>query len=284
MRASSSALTEQVFVVAEGESGLRLDRFLSRRIPKMSRASLQQAICERVSISSRAAPKASRQVFAGEVITIRPREASAGALDWSAPTVLHESAGWLVADKPAGLATTPTAARPGEDMASLTGLHPAHRLDRFTSGCLVLTWEAEAARHFERAFREQRVRKEYLALVHGVPKDAAFVVDAAIAPDERSRVPGTMRVAGSGQGGADAVTEVSVLAASPDGATALVSARPRTGRKHQLRVHLAHAEHAIGGDLLYGGDERDFIRLQLGQPLAAESAAGCLPRHFMARA
>jgi RluA family pseudouridine synthase len=195
-------------------------------------------------------------------VTIARREAPEGGP--AAPPILLESEGWLVIDKPAGLATTPNASRPGQDVATVTGLAPAHRLDRFTSGCLLLTWTPEAARHFERAFRERLVRKEYVAVVRGVPSEPAFVVDAPLGPDALSRVPSKMRVAPDGE---PATTRVTLLAS--DGGTSLVRAEPLTGRRHQIRVHLAHAGHPIVGDLLYGDDEREFVRFQLGQSAAS---------------
>jgi RluA family pseudouridine synthase len=265
----TTQLQPQVFVVSDAEDGLRLDRFLGRRIPRMSRTSVQEAIACRVSISSGASPKPSRQVHPGEVVTIRPREASVAARAHAEPAVLHEADGWMIVDKPAGLATTPSAARPGDDLASLTGLSPAHRLDRFTSGCLLLTWTPEAARHFERVFRERLARKDYLAVVHGVPAASAFTIDAPIEPDGASRVPTKMRIAlGGGDDEQEARTDVVVVAAAPDGSTSLLRAVPASGRRHQIRLHLAHAGHPLVGDVLYGGDERDFVRLQLGQPIA----------------
>lgn len=264
----SQTIESQVFVVTDAERGLRLDRFLGRRIPRMSRSSVQEAIASRVSISSGASPKPSRQVFPGEVVTVLPRAIPASALERPAPEVLHEADGWMIVDKPAGLATTPSAARPGEDLATLTGLHPAHRLDRFTSGCLVLTWTQEAARHFERVFREQLATKEYLAIVRGVPAAAEFSVDRAITPDRDSRVPARMRVARDGETGEDVQpARTGFRVEATDGRESLVRAVPATGRRHQIRVHLAHAGHPIAGDLLYGGDERDFVRFQLGQPV-----------------
>ena len=251
------------FVVADSERGLRLDRFLSRRIPRMSRTSVQEAIASRVTLSSGAAPKPSRQVHAGEVVTILPRTVPV-APEREQPAILHEAEGWMIVDKPAGLSTTPTASKPGEDLVSLTGLHPAHRLDRFTSGCLVLTWTPEAARHFEAVFRRQLGCKEYLAIVHGVPAAPRFTVSAPIARDESSRVPTKMRAAARADAhGADAATDVELLAT--DGRVSLVRASPLTGRRHQIRVHLAHAGHPLVGDLLYGGDERDFVNWQLGR-------------------
>ena len=85
---SATRLQPQVFVVCDAERGLRLDRFLARRIPRMSRNSVQEAISCRVTISSGAAAKPSRQVFPGEVVTVRPREVPETLADRAAPTIL----------------------------------------------------------------------------------------------------------------------------------------------------------------------------------------------------
>jgi len=253
----------QEFVVSEAHRGWRLDHFLQSMIPRMSRSSVQEAIEQRVTLSSGARPKPSRHVVPGDVVRISFRERQDDA-PLPQPRVLLDAAQFMVVDKPAGLSTTPHAARPEEDVASVVGLAPAHRLDRGTTGCLVLVKTALAARHFEQSFREHRVRKEYLAVVAGIPEDASWSIDAPLSADPSSRVPGRMRV---DPHGAPASTDCELIGASRAASLALVRARPRSGRRHQVRVHLAESGHPIAGDLLYGGDERHFIRHQLGQGL-----------------
>lgn len=272
----------QSFPVTETFRGYRLDRFLMEMLPRMSRASIQEAIETRVSLASGAGPKSARRLVPGEIVTIRPREAvgaadmpdDAGASGVEIP-VLLERAGWIAVDKPAGLSSVPTARRPGADVASILGLAPAHRLDRFTSGCLLLTREAAAARFFDAAFREGRIRKEYVAVVEGSPSEDVFEIDAPLGQDVNSRVPGRVAVRPDG---AAARTRFEVIARLPG--RSMVRALPLTGRKHQLRAHLAHAGFPIVGDLLYGGDERRFVRWQLGQPV--EIPEGLVPgRHLL---
>lgn len=278
------------FPVTDAYQGMRLDRFLQQMLPRMSRASVQTAIDTRVSLSSGASAKANRRLVVGERVTIAPHrgepqrldpsEAAAGngppGLVANAPiVVLARGDGWLVVDKPAGLATTPMVRRPGADLATRLGASPAHRLDRFTSGCVLVTTDPERARAFDRAFREQRIGKEYVAVVIGTPPAATFEVEAPLGIDTRSRVTGKIGVLPDGL---PARTTFSVLARV--GERTLLRAEPHTGRRHQIRVHLAHVGLPIVGDVLYGADERHFIRLQRGQPFPVP--AGLVPgRHLL---
>lgn len=278
------------FPVTDAYRGMRLDRFLQQMLPRMSRASVQAAIDTRVSLSSGSAAKANRRLVVGERVTIQPHQGEALRMDPSevadpseppglaanAPiAVLARGEGWLVVDKPAGLATTPMVRRPGADLATWLGASPAHRLDRFTSGCVLLTTDAERARAFDRAFREHRIGKEYVAVVTGTPPAAVFAIDAPLGVDTRSRVTGKIGVLPDGR---PARTVCTVLARLGD--RTLLRAEPVTGRRHQIRVHLAHAGLPIVGDVVYGADERHFIRLQRGQPFPVPD--GLVPgRHLL---
>lgn len=255
--------SEQCFVVSEAYRGMRLDRFLQAMVPRMSRAAIQDAIENRVRLQSGREPKASMRPAVGDIVLFAQRVQMI-VPDVEIP-VLAEGDGWTVVNKPAGLASTPSARRPGADVATLTGKAPAHRLDYGTSGCLLLVHDKAAAQHFERAFRERRIGKQYIAIVKGIPQHDTFTIDAAIGRDQESRLPHKVMITDTG---AQAITHVEVLERRSE--RALVRCTPRTGRRHQIRVHLAHVGHALVGDLLYGGDERRFIRWQLGQPVALD--------------
>jgi 23S rRNA pseudouridine1911/1915/1917 synthase len=271
-----SVHTAESFPVTDAYRGMRLDRFLQRMLPRMSRASIQQAIASRVSLASGSPAKCARRLVVGDTVTVAPRtESTLAAAPAIAIARLAAGDGWLVVDKPAGMTATPSSRRPGHDVATMLAAAPAHRLDRFTSGCLLLTTDPVAARRLDAAFRAHAIAKEYLAVVHGSPRADRFEIDAPLGPHPSSRITGKVGVVASGLA---AATTIEVLARTSD--RALVRARPRTGRRHQIRAHLAAVGHAIVGDLIYGADERQFIRMQRGQ--AVDTAAGlCVGRHLL---
>ncbi|WP_372424504.1 RluA family pseudouridine synthase [Salinarimonas chemoclinalis] len=176
--------------------------------------------------------------------------------------ILHRDGLMLVLDKPAGLPVHPgpgggeTLARHLDALRFGLKWRPelAHRLDRDTSGCLVLGRHPKALRSLADLFATGRVEKTYLALVAPAPATAqdAFTIDlplAPVAPD----TPWRMKASPDGQ---EALTRVRVLARAPDGSRALLALEPITGRTHQLRVHCAASGFPIVGDAIYGGAPR----------------------------
>jgi RluA family pseudouridine synthase len=143
-------------------------------------------------------------------------------------------------------------------------LRIVHRLDRDTSGCLLLAKGLLAARHFDLQFREGRVHKTYVALVHGVPAAERFTIDAWLGPDRRR--PGkVVAAAAAARGFRAACTEVVRRRAFSQ--YALLELHPRTGRGHQLRVHLQSVGHPIVGDRDYGGEPLLLSGLKAGYKL-----------------
>jgi 23S rRNA pseudouridine1911/1915/1917 synthase len=181
--------------------------------------------------------------------------------------ILHARPSLLVVAKPPGVPTEPTRdpARPSvvSRLRAALGL-PAeaflqvpHRLDVDTSGVLLVARDRATLAALGEAFRSRAIEKTYLAVVHGRPEPGEGTWSSFLAPVERSARAtrhGSVRA-----GGKKAVTDYRVLRG--DGDRSLVQCRPRTGRTHQLRVHLAEAGHPIVGDELYGAPRGEHARV-----------------------
>ncbi len=155
-----------------------------------------------------------------------------------------------------------------------------HRLDRETSGVVLVAQEPAAARLWRRRWEGGEIKKVYLAIVHGSMAPDEIVIDAPLGCDEGSRVAikDTVRA-----DGAPAQTGFRVLRRfDRDGKSfSLLEVRPLTGRKHQIRIHLAHAGHPIVGDKLYGGDEQIYLDFVLGRLSAEQRARLLLPNQAL---
>ena len=239
--------------------GWRLDHFLKHRIRRLSRTKIRTIIEEQVRLSNGREPRPALLVRAGDAIHIdRP-----APIEPEVPrdfAVLASDDTFLAIDKPAGLPMHTTAKFWKNTLVALLRekypderLQICHRIDRETSGVLLIARTGEAASFLKRAFASRAVRKTYLALVHGVPAPPAGVIDAPMRLlDTRTHI--KMGVA---EDGLPAVTRYRVVRSLAR--HALVEAAPETGRQHQIRVHLAHLGHPIVGDKLYGGGEEAFM-------------------------
>jgi 23S rRNA pseudouridine1911/1915/1917 synthase len=268
--------------VGPAEGGERLDVFLARLHPELSRSRVKTLIEGGHVRSSRGSAKPSRVLWAGEEVDLEvPAAAPARLEPESIPLdVLWEDESLIVVNKPAGMVVHPGAGRQSGTLVNallhrvtdLTGvggeLRPGivHRLDKDTSGCLVVAKSDAALAALQRDFKARNVQKIYLAIVHGVPpSEGTFRTLHGRHPTDRKRF--SARVAK----GRTAVTHFRRQEAF-DGA-ALVEVRLETGRTHQIRVHFAEAGHPLLGDALYGGVRRE-AKLKPGPAKAAAAAIG----------
>jgi 23S rRNA pseudouridine1911/1915/1917 synthase len=188
--------------------------------------------------------------------------------------VIHEDAEMLVINKPAGLVCHPSKDGP---MSSLIGRvrlhlgadarpHMVNRLDRETSGVTLVAKTDDAARELRRRFESREVEKEYKAIVHGHIGVEQGAIDAALGKDETSRIAIKDCVRADGLPSQTEFFRERTFSRQVAGddkprAFSLLRVQPRTGRKHQIRIHLAHLGHPIVGDKMYGGDEDLYMAL-----------------------
>jgi 23S rRNA pseudouridine1911/1915/1917 synthase len=207
--------------------------------------------------------------------------------------VIHEDDDLLVVHKPADLVCHPTK---GDEYSSLISRariyfsrHPAasnqqpylvHRLDRETSGLVVIAKNSTTARELGKIWETRAVQKEYRAIVHGHVAAEQGIIDAPLGKDEASIVAIKDCVRPDG---APAQTEFFVERRFSRAAAAFSLLRliPHTGRKHQLRIHLAHLGHPIVGDKIYGGDPDLYLALVEGRLTVEQRARLILPQHAL---
>lgn len=252
-------------VLTDADQGLRLDQALAAHVPALSRSQAQRLIQDGLVRLSSGRAKPALIVWAGLEIDVDiPAPVRATPAAEPLPLrLLHDDAEMAVVDKPAGMVVHPAAGHATGtlvnallhhlgDLSGIGGItRPGivHRLDRGTSGVMVVAKTDAAHRALARQFHDRAVTKEYVALVWGTMR-AGETLSRPIGRDPRDR----KKMSSRARKVRPAVTRV--LTAEPLGGVSLVRLTIGTGRTHQIRVHLSEAGHPVVADALYGGERK----------------------------
>ncbi len=251
----------QTVILQIKEPGERLDKAISSSLPDLSRAAIQRLVKSgQVAVNGRTSKPSYRVEVGDEVVVHIPAETPAKILpEHIALDVIYEDEEMLAVDKPAGMVVHPAYGHQGgtlvnamlaycpqaTDVGGPDRAGIVHRLDKDTSG-LILVAKTEATHAaLQRKFKRRQVKKSYLALVEGHPSPRQGLVDAPIGRDKRHRK--RMAIV---KGGREARTGYRVIELFDE--HSLVELDPETGRTHQIRVHLAWLGHPVVGDRVYG--------------------------------
>src|SRR5215210_1493207 len=250
------------FDVAAEDAGARLDAFLAARVEGVSRSTLKRAIDDGDVLVGGRAAKPSLKLKGGEHVEVElpappPSEVEPEEIPLD---ILHEDGEVVVVNKPSGLVVHPAAGVPSGTLANALAFHfeqlsgrggslrpgIVHRLDRDTSGVIVVAKTARAHESLSDQFRARTVFKSYVALAHGVTKEEKGKVEEPLARDPKNRT--RMAVVRGGR------TSLSLWRVRQRYTRfTLLDVQIKTGRTHQIRVHLAWIKHPVVGDETYGG-------------------------------
>ncbi len=267
MKETANPNNEYSFVVSNEQSGQRIDLFLSRVIPDLSRSHFKKLIKEDLILVNGNAVKPSYETRAGDLILAKvPGQKADEALkpEPMRLDILFEDEDLLIVNKAPGLVVHPGAghregtlvhgllAHCGHLAVQGSPLRPGivHRLDKDTSGALVIAKSERAYLNLVRQFKDRGVRKEYLVLVYGSPAKAEGLISSLLGRHPTDR----KKIAVLQNRGREALSRWRVE--KDWGETALLRVQIETGRTHQIRVHLSHIGHPVVGDQTYGGDRR----------------------------
>lgn len=257
---SSSEQVEVPFRVEPHHSGLRLDEFMKTRLPRYSRNEIHNIIETRLVQKERKLKKGTI-VRTGDKVVFLYDIKEEVVQDVDIP-VLYEDDDILIINKPPHMPVHSNNPWGKNDLIQqlrrqrdTRELYLAHRIDRETSGIVLIARSTAIASELGEAFFGRKIEKEYTALVFGKIADNKGVIDLPISGDEKSVV--RVKMTSCNESGAPSITEYTVLKRL-NGFT-MVNVRPKTGRQHQIRVHFAAIGHPLVGDKIYK-DERLFIK------------------------
>ncbi|RSU56498.1 RluA family pseudouridine synthase [Sphingobium yanoikuyae] len=256
--------------IGEAQAGLRLDRALAELLPDLSRERIKALIVEGQIVSGGRSLNPSMKVAVGQDYSITlPAPVALDAVAQDIPLdIVHEDADLIVVDKPAGLVVHPAAGNLDGTLVNallhhcdgqLSGIggvaRPGivHRIDKDTSGLLVVAKSDKAHEGLARQFKDHSIDRLYAAIVYGIPAPGSGTIDAWIGRSDADRKKMAVHREGRGK---HAVTHYRVMERLRG--AAMVECRLETGRTHQVRVHMAHLGHPLIGDPVYGRDRKGF--------------------------
>lgn len=256
--------------ISDAQAGMRLDRALADLLPDLSRERIKSLIADGHVTAAGRALSPSAKVVAGQAYSITlPEPVALDAVAQDIPlTIVHEDDHLIVIDKPAGLVVHPAAGNLDGTLVNallhhcrgqLSGIggvaRPGivHRIDKDTSGLLVVAKSDKAHEGLARQFKDHSIDRLYAAIVYGVPAPPAGTIDAWLGRSDADRKKMAVHREGRGK---HAITHYRTMQRLKD--AALVECRLETGRTHQVRVHMAHLGHPLIGDPVYGRERKGF--------------------------
>ena len=263
-------MNSKEYVVEIKDNGLRLDKFISNCDENLSRMAIQRLIDEEKILVNNKVTKASYKVQEGDLITLeeeQPREVSLKAQEIPIE-IIYEDKDIIVVNKPKGMVVHPANGNPDGTLVnaimaickdSLSGiggeLRPGivHRLDKDTSGVLIVAKNDKAHINMSEQIKEHKVEKTYIALVRGIVKENEASIDMPIGRSDKDRKKMAVK-----KNGKNSITHFKVLERFPKHNCTLLEIKIETGRTHQIRVHLSHIGYPVIGDEVYSSGKNEW--------------------------